>query len=63
MSAAPPHELNELCALLPSSAILDQSTSAKHFNSRANEVGIEQPKVRHRHSDKHLKTLTSILID
>jgi ATP/maltotriose-dependent transcriptional regulator MalT len=35
MSAAPTHYLKELCAILPSSAIPDQSTSAKRFNSRA----------------------------
>ena len=46
----------------PSSAILDQSTSAKRINSRANDVGIERPKVRHRHSVKHLKTLLDVQI-
>jgi len=47
--------------MLPSSAILDQSTAAKRINNRVNKVGIERPKVRHPHSVKHLKT--SILID
>lgn len=44
-------------------AIYDQRTSAERINSQATALGIERPKVRNRHSIRHLNTLTYLVIN